>query len=88
MLGNRSEKTCRQLIDKIGFEGKTFLTDDWEAYHKIILAEQLFTGKDITFSIEQSNSDIRHWLARFIRRSKSSTRSISKTSNQVMICVF
>ena len=74
-MGDRSEKTCRQLIDKIGLEGKSFLTDDWEAYHKIIPAEQLFTGKDLTFPIEQDNSDVRHHLARMTRRTKVVSKS-------------
>ena len=31
---------------------------------------QLFTGKDLTFPIEQDNSNVRHYLARFRRRTK------------------
>jgi hypothetical protein len=34
-----------------------------------------FLGKDLTFSIEASNSDIRHRLGRFTRRTKASSRS-------------
>ena len=75
VLGDRGEKTCRQLIDKIGLEGKFFLTDDWEVYHKIIPEDQLFTGKDLTFPIEQDNSDVRHHLARMRRRTKVVSKS-------------
>ena len=35
----------------------------------------LFTGKDLTFPIEQDNSDVRHHLARFRRRSKVTSRA-------------
>jgi len=35
----------------------------------------LFTGKDLTFSIEQDNSNIRHFLARFRRRTKVVSKS-------------
>ncbi len=35
---------------------------------------QLFTGKDLTFPIEQDNSNIRHCLARFRRRTKVVSR--------------
>ena len=31
---------------------------------------QLFTGKDLTFPIEQDNSNVRHYLARFRRKTK------------------
>ena len=48
--------------------GRTFVTDDWEGTHRVIPEAQLFTGKDLTFPIEQDNSRIRHCLARFRRR--------------------
>jgi insertion element IS1 protein InsB len=70
VLGRRDDATCQKLINKIGVEGKTFVTDDWEGYHRLIPEDQLFTGKDLTVPIEQDNSDIRHFLARFRRRTK------------------
>jgi insertion element IS1 protein InsB len=69
-LGGRDDATCQQLLDKIGLAGKTFITDDWEGYHRLIPADQLSTGKDLTYPIEQDNSNIRHYLARFRRRTK------------------
>ena len=79
VLGGRDDKTLRKLIDKIGVEGKTFITDDWEGFRRLIPEGQHFTGKDLTFSIEQDNSDIRHFLARFRRR----TKVVSKTAEMV-----
>lgn len=70
VLGDRDDATCRQLLAKVGMEGKTFLTDDWDGFHRLIPEDQLYTGKDLTFSIEQDNSNIRHYLARFRRRTK------------------
>jgi len=70
VLGGRDDASCRRLIDKVGLAGKTFVTDDWEGYHRVIPEAQLFTGKDLTFPIEQDNSNIRHCLARFRRRTK------------------
>jgi insertion element IS1 protein InsB len=75
VLGGRDDATCRKLLDKIGIEGKTFLADDWEGFHRLIPEDQLFTGKDLTFSIEQDNSNIRHFLARFRRRTKVVSKS-------------
>ena len=74
-LGGRDDATCRRLLDKVGVEGSVFLTDDWEGFHRLIPAEQPFTGKDLTFPIEQDNSDVRHHLARFRRRSKVTSRA-------------
>ena len=70
VLGGRDDATCRRLIDKVGLRGKIFVTDDWEGYHRVIPEAQLFTGKDLTFPIEQDNSNVRHCLARFRRRTK------------------
>jgi len=39
-------------------------------YHRLIPDDQLFTGKDLTVPIEQDNSNIRRFLARFRRRTK------------------
>jgi insertion element IS1 protein InsB len=74
-LGRRNDETAQKLLDKIGIEGKTFVSDDWEGYHRLIPEDQLFTGKDLTFLIEQDNSNIRHYLARFRRKSKVTSRS-------------
>ena len=70
VLGGRDDATCRRLIDKVGIVGRTFVTDDWEGYHRVIPQAQLFTGKDLTFPTEQDNSNVRHYLARFHRRTK------------------
>ena len=64
----------RRLLNKVGVSGKTFATDDWEGYHRVIPEDQLFTGKDLTFPIEQDNSNVRHHLARFRRRTKVVSR--------------
>src|SRR4051794_16521362 len=74
-LGGRDDATCRRLLDKVGIDGHVFVTDDWEGFQRLIPAEQLFTGKDLTFPIEQDNSNIRHHLARFRRRSKVTSRA-------------
>lgn len=70
MLGKRDDATCRQLLEKVGMEERIFVTDDWDGYHRLIPEAQLFTGKDLTVPIEQDNSDIRHFLARFRRKTK------------------
>ena len=51
-------------------KGKIFVTDDREGYHRLMPENQLYTGKDLTFPIEQDNGNIRHYPARFHRRTK------------------
>jgi insertion element IS1 protein InsB len=60
-------------------ENKQFITDDWEGYHRLIPQEQLYTGKALSFPIEQDKSNIRHFLARFRRR----TKVVSKAAQMV-----
>ena len=74
-LGGRDDATARKLLDRVGFDTNTFVTDDWDGYHRLIPQERLFTGKDLTVPIERDNSRIRHCLARFRRRSKTTSRS-------------
>ena len=74
-LGRRDDATCRRLLDRVGIEGHVFLTNNWEGFHRLIPEGQLFTGKDLTFGIGQDNSDVRHHLARFRRRSKVTSRA-------------
>ena len=74
-LGGRDDATCRRLLEKVGLGGHVFLTDDWEGFHRLIPEEQLFTGKDLTFPIEQDDGDVHHHLARFRRRSKVTSRA-------------
>jgi insertion element IS1 protein InsB len=74
-LGGRDDATCRRLLDKVGIEGNIFLTDEWEGFRRLIPDEQHCVGKDLTFPIEQDNSDTRHHLARFRRRSKVTSRA-------------
>ena len=74
VLGGRDDAALRRLLDKVGVSGKTFVSDDWEGYHRLIPEGQLFTGKDLTFPIEQDNSNVRHYLARFRRKTKVVSR--------------
>jgi IS1 family transposase len=44
-------------------------------FQRLIPAEQLLTGEDLTFPIEQDDGDVRHHLARFRRRPKVTSRA-------------
>ena len=75
-LGDRSDKSLSKLIHKIDNNLCTFITDEWEGFFRCLPENRHFFGKDLTYIIEQTNSDIRHRLARFKRKSKASSRSI------------
>jgi len=56
VLGGRDDATCRRLLDKVGLTGMTFVTDDWEGYHRVIPPDQLFSGKGLTFPIDRTTA--------------------------------
>ena len=74
VLGGRDDAACRRLLDKVGLKGRTFVADDWDGCHRVIPEDQLLAGKDLTFPIEQDNSNVRHYLARFRRRTKGASK--------------
>jgi IS1 family transposase len=44
-----------------------------------------FWGKDLTFPIEGTNSDIRHRLVRFKRKTKASSRSLDMVNRSLLL---
>jgi IS1 family transposase len=47
-----------------------FYTDDWEAFAKVLPQKCHVIGKAHTIDIEHDNSNTRHHLGRFTRRTK------------------
>jgi IS1 family transposase len=48
----------------------TFYTDDWDAFSKVLPPDRHVIGKAHTVSIERDNSNTRHHVGRFTRRTK------------------
>ena len=51
-----------------------FYTDDWDAFAKVLPKDRHIIGKAHTIAIEQDNSNTRHHLGRFTRRTKVVTQ--------------
>ena len=49
--------------------------DYWKSYNEIVPAEQLVQTKAETYTVESYNSLIRHFLARFRRKTKCYSKS-------------
>ncbi len=73
-FGPRSDAGVKRLIGRIDDGKCSFVTDEWGGFFRLLDEERHFYGKDLTFPIEATNSDIRHSLARFVRRTKASSR--------------
>jgi len=74
--GKRDTSTFRELWDKIKNRGaKTFVSDYWKSYAELIPEEQHIKSKSETYTVEGYNSRIRHYLARFKRKTKCYSKS-------------
>jgi insertion element IS1 protein InsB len=71
VLGGRDAATFRRLYEKVHHvKDCVFYTDDWDAFGKVLPTEQHVIGKEHTITIEQNNSNTRHYLGRMTRRTK------------------
>ena len=71
VLGARDSSTFAKLYDKVKhLEKCVFYTDRWNAFAEILPAERHVAGKTHTVMIERDNSNTRHHLGRFTRRTK------------------
>lgn len=84
-LGSRSDACLQPLVQQIDDGKCTFVTDEWGGFFRLLPEDRHFFGKDLTFPIEATNSDIRHRLARFKRRTKASSRSIDMVNRSLLI---
>jgi insertion element IS1 protein InsB len=75
-LGNRSDASLKELIHRVDNNSCIFVIDEWDGFFRCLPENRHFFGKDLTVLIEQTNSDIRHRLARFKRKTKASSRSV------------
>ena len=75
VLGNRDTATFKRLYDKVKhLENCTFYTDDWGVFAKVLPKNRHVIGKAHTIDIEHDNSNTRHHLGRFTRRTKVVSR--------------
>jgi insertion element IS1 protein InsB len=69
--GDRSTATGLKLWGKIkNLDVNYFASDYWKSYQEFVPAEKHLQTKEETFTVEGYNSRIRHYLARFKRKTK------------------
>ena len=83
-----SGKTFRAFYQQFKHLDAKFYSDDWKSYEKVIPAERLSIGKKHTVGIEQNNSNIRHFLGRFTRRTKVVSKSAAMVLATLKICWY
>ncbi|MCB1076000.1 MAG: IS1 family transposase [Simkania sp.] len=68
-LGSRDREACSQLFKQLNcFEVLYFCTDDYPAYREVLPKDKHVITKSETCAIEGFNLRVRHYLARFHRR--------------------
>ena len=88
-VGDRSEKTCRQLWERIPaqYRKKQAYTDFWEAYYGVVPERQHRPGgkeEGQTNHVERFNNTLRQRLGRFVRK----TLSFSKCPKMHWWCLL
>ena len=78
VLGNRDIATFKRLYEKVKhIKDCTFYTDNWSVFADVLPPERHVVGKTHTAAIERDNSNTRHHLGRFTRRSKIVSKKIA-----------
>ena len=84
-LGCRGKKTGRELWKQVkGINCSKYATDDWKPYTTFIPSDRHTISKSETYIIESFNCNVRHYLARFRRK----TRCYSKCSKMVEYSLY
>lgn len=85
VVGSRSATTGKRLREKVSDLGcKQFCTDEWPAYSEFLDKQEHVVGKQGTTQVESYNSNIRHYLARFRRK----TKCYSKKARMVCLSLY
>ena len=76
VMGSREASTGKKLWGKIkDVACQTYATDHWRAYQQFIDTHEHKASKGQTTSIESYNANVRHYLARFRRKTKCYSKS-------------
>jgi insertion element IS1 protein InsB len=85
-IGDRSTETLKPLIERLEKKRVIFYhTDSYKGYNTLIDQKKLYQGKDETVQIERSNSRLRHYFARFKRRTCVVSKKIERVIQAVQI---
>jgi len=77
VCGDRSTATGSKLWDKIKhLQVNSYATDYWRSYEEFLPPEKHIQSKKETYTVESYNSRVRHYLARFKRKTKCYSKSM------------
>lgn len=83
-VGSRETSSFEKLSQNLqGLNVKKYATDAWKAYN-LIDPKKHIVGKAHTYTVERTNRLLRHYLARFARK----TYSISKSLDMIFYSLY
>jgi IS1 family transposase len=75
--GDRDQGTLARLLERLrAWKVRLYCTDGYVCYNRALPAGRHYQGKEETWRLEQINSRLRHWLARFRRRTVVVSKSV------------
>ena len=84
-VGDRSSKSFEKLCENIShIETKFYATDKFSVYD-IIPTDKHLIGKTHTYTVERMNRLLRHYLARFARKTYCWSKSLYMIENSVLL---
>jgi IS1 family transposase len=84
-VGTRETKYFEKLSQKIAhIDAKIYATDGWESYN-LINPDKHIVGKAHTSAVERMNRLLRHYLARFARKTYCWSKSLEMIENSVLL---
>ena len=86
-MGRRDTETLNKLYGRLGkdFDPEVFCSDDYAVYPRVLPKEKHAIGKENTDAVERHNSNTRHWLARFRRKSKVVSKSTEMVRKSLLL---
>lgn len=89
VVGSRGTITGQELWNKVKDKatGKV-MTDYWKAYKEMITTEQLIQTKKEIYTVESYNGLLRHYIARFRRRTKCYSKSLEMLNLTVKLFIY
>ena len=84
-VSTRETKYFKKLLKNIShIKAKKYASDYWKAYD-LIDREKRLIGKSHTYNVERMNRLLRHYLARFNRKTYCYSKSLSMIEDSVLL---
>ena len=87
-VGDRSSESFEKLCENIShIDAKFYATDKFSVYD-IIPSNKHLIGKSNTYTVERMNRLLRHYLARFARKTYCWSRSLNMIDNSLLLFLY